>query len=201
MKILLSIALVFVLVNISQSANVDISLLQQDDVKTINFGLLHDFKYKRTEHLLKWSYYKVSDSPSRNDVLLSSKLPLQDIDFRGKYEYYKEQIRRNRIGFGVGKEFKIFFIDQLITQELIHEGDDDLLLDTIVGLRWKYEEADFMVRYSFLTNLDEKDYKYIFARVNYSLSKYIYLALEIDRRWELEEDRKDITKFLIGFKI
>lgn len=187
------------LFGIAHSANIDLSVRDQDNVETIDFGIREEFPIKRTTNTFRYTFYKTDESPSRTDVLLHSVLPAQDINFVVKTEYYKENFRRNRFGFGVKKTYDIFGIEQFLTKEYIHRGDENFLFDTNLLFKWAIEEVAFDIKYAFLTNFDEIDYKYILARAETKMTDNLSVAIEIDRRWE--ERKKRILRLLLSVEI
>lgn len=193
------IVILFISYRCASPIEIDLSVRQQDDVETLDWSLRQDFKIYEVQNKFRWDFYRTSEFPSRADLSLNTYYPLQDINFAAKIEYYKEDFRRNRFGFGVSKRYEIFGIDQFLTKEFIHRGDDNLLFDTSLFMEYSIEKFKLSFRYSFLTNFDSIDYKYIRARAEEMLNEVIGLALETDRRWE--EKKKEITKLVITVRL
>jgi len=180
-------------------SEIGLSLIQQDDIKQVDFTYNRRTRYlKNSKHDLSYTYHKTSDSLSRAEVIWNSSLSLQDINSLFKYEYYKEEMRRNRVGVGIGKEFGIFKIKQYFTRDFIHEQEDHNLFDTNLSIEYACYPFSMFYQYSFLTNFSAVDYKYIKLGVKHNISSVLSIAWELDRRWE--ETRKDLNRLLLKAK-
>jgi hypothetical protein len=180
-------------------AEVDFSFIRQDDQRQADIVARETFKLNKLQNAVQFKYHKITSDNSRNEFLLDSLYPCTDFNIVTKYEYYREDFRRNRVGIGIASELGIFFMKQYFTKEDIHNGDNHNLVDTSLGVNWEIDRLRLAYQFSFLTNCNDIDYKYIKVVVKNTLTKNLSLVWVLDRRWE--EVRRDLTKLSISLKI